>query len=135
VSPAKFVLSGRRLHERCVRAEQAKRKGARCTRPIALRVTFVLNETVRVSFLVRPVVTGRGCVRETSANLRSRHCPLLIAIGKIWTRNGRSGTNAFSWSGKVGSRSVGPGRYRLSAWPSANRTALPSHSVSFELGR
>ena len=76
---------------------------------------YSLSEPARVVFAIEQKTTGRRsgrkCVKQTKRNRRKKKCTLWVKRGAIG-RNGALGANTKPWSGKLGSKALGPGSYR-----------------------
>jgi VCBS repeat-containing protein len=92
--------------------------------PVAARAkrgtkfTFTLSEASRVVFTFQLKVKGRKvgtkCVRATSKNKKGhKACTLLVRFGSFAVQ-GKKGVNTKSFSGKIGKKSMKPGKYRAS---------------------
>jgi VCBS repeat-containing protein len=79
--------------------------------------TFVysLSEQSRVVFTIEQKATGRRvgtrCQRPTSRNRKRRRCTRYVVIGRF-AQDGDAGTNRKAFSGKIGRRTLRPGKYR-----------------------
>lgn len=84
------------------------------------KLSFTLSEAARVTVEVERKADGRRvkvggkrrCVKRTKANAAKRRCTRYVAVGLLSTP-GKSGANTLKLSGKVGGRTLRPGRYRL----------------------
>ena len=59
---------------------------------------------------------GRSCVKRTTRLRRARSCTRYVAVGKF-KRTGTFGANSFRFTGRIGGKTLKPGRYRLVATP------------------
>ena len=79
-------------------------------------IRLALSENAGVRIDVLRVATGRRagkrCVKPTHANRRARHCTRLLRMGTL-ARAGKQGANRFAFSGRLGTRALAPGHYRL----------------------
>jgi hypothetical protein len=79
--------------------------------------TFVygLSEDARVLFTIEQVTKGRKvgskCVKPTKSNRKKRSCTRYVKIGSF-AQDGVQGTNSKAFSGKIGRRTLKPGKYR-----------------------
>jgi VCBS repeat-containing protein len=79
--------------------------------------TFVysLSEAARVVFTIEQRASGRRvgskCVRPTKRNATRRACTRYVKIGSF-AQDGAAGTNRKAFSGKIGRKTLKPGRYR-----------------------
>jgi hypothetical protein len=94
--------------------KKAKPKG-----PVGTTVTFSLSEggTVTVKFAVEQLTTGRKagkrCVKQTAANKGKAKCTLVKKLAGGFSDEGTTGQNHFKFSGRLGSKALKPGRYKL----------------------
>jgi PKD repeat protein len=100
---------------------------ARARTPLAARRTpapkrgtvirLTLSEAASVRIVIQREATGRRsgkrCVKATRANRKHKRCTQLISVGTL-TRAGKSGRSTIAFSGRLGSKALAPGRYRLS---------------------
>jgi hypothetical protein len=91
--------------------------------PVGTRYAFTLNEsaTVRLAFTMR--ATGRRvkhrCVAVSSrARIRTPRCTRWVFAGTL-TVAGKTGANQVTFRGRVGRRTLAPGRYRVTFTASA----------------
>jgi hypothetical protein len=94
-------------------ASRAKKRPA----PVGSKVTYALSAAGTVSFTVeRKLVgrqVGRKCVPKTRANATKKKCALFKPVKGPFSAAGTSGLNRFTFSGRVGNKSLKPGPYRL----------------------
>jgi hypothetical protein len=83
------------------------------------RVSFRLTEAARVNFTVERRLLGRRvgkrCLKPTRANRTRRACVRYVKSSGGFTRAGKTGLNRFRFTGRLGGRKLGLGRYRLAA--------------------
>lgn len=105
--------------------------------PRGTTLHYTLSEAATVRILISRVVSGRrrdGTCRASSRALRrAPRCRRMRAVGTL-TRRGHSGHNATSFSGRLGRRSLAPGRYQaqVSATDASGTKAQP-RTVSFTI--
>ncbi len=137
VSPRTFSLSGRRVGGRCVKATRKNRQRPRCSRPVRLRVSYRLNAPARVTFTITRQLSGRlvrrSCVKPTRKNRKRRSCTRLVRMRGSLAVTGKSGSNRFTFNGRIGGHRLGPGRYRLTVTPTINGQAGAAQTVPFAL--
>jgi hypothetical protein len=125
VSPRKFSLAGRRVHGRCVKPTKKNSAGAHCRRAIRLGVSYTLNVGGTVTFTLQRIVPGRKvgsrCVKPTAKNKRRPKCTRVVTMRGRITRAGKAGANRFTFNGRIGGHTLGPGSYRLSATPGGGK--------------
>jgi CSLREA domain-containing protein len=92
-------------------------------------VSIFTVQRARPGFLV-----GKTCAdkRPRHARGRVRACTRYVAVGKF-THSDAKGTNSFRFTGRVGSRPLAPGRYRLSATPRAGSLTGKTVSIGFSV--
>lgn len=84
------------------------------------KLSYTLSEAARVTVAFerrapgrRVKVAGRRrCVKPTKANAAKPRCTRHVAAGKL-QRDGKAGANTLKLTGKVGRKTLKPGRYRL----------------------
>jgi hypothetical protein len=135
VSPSRFSLLGRKVGERCVKPTRKNRAHKRCRLPIKLRVSYTLNVAASVTFALKLQAAGRDirghCVKPTKTNRKHKTCTRFLPVrGKI-TLAGAAGADHFTFNGKIGGQSLGPGTYQLIATPTGGK----SMNVTFKIVR
>jgi hypothetical protein len=91
---------------------------------------YTLSESARVVFTIDRAVAGRkvkgDCRRLARANRRKPRCTRYEVLGRF-AQQGVAGPNSKLWSGKIGTRSAAPGRYRatLAATDAAGNPSRP----------
>jgi hypothetical protein len=109
-------------------ARQAGRRRGRA--PDGTTITWMLNDRATVRLSVQKVVAGRRvggrCVAATAGNRRGRACTRTVPVGTL-KRAAITGENTVRFSGRVGTRTLKPGRYRITvrATATGNRTTPP----------
>jgi DNA-binding beta-propeller fold protein YncE len=83
------------------------------------KVSYRLSEPAQVSFTVQVVVAGRRtgvrCLAVRRSNRSRRRCDRYRTLAGRFTHVGAQGRNVFRFSGRLRSRRLPAGRYRLSA--------------------
>ena len=125
VVPRSFSLAGRLVKRHCVAQTRKDRGDRACRRPIALAVSYSLNQASAVTFTVASQQPGREvrriCVKPTCKNRKGRKCTRVVKLpGKI-TQSGMMGANRFTFIGKIGGRRLGAGSYTLTLTPSGGK--------------
>jgi hypothetical protein len=117
-------------------ARQAKAAKRRGRAPDGTTITWMLNDRATVRLSVQKVVAGRRvngrCVAVTLASKRrGSACTRTVAVGTL-KRAAIKGENTVRFSGRVGKRTLRPGRYRITvrATGSGNRTT-PAKTLAF----
>lgn len=86
--------------------------------PVGATVDFTLSGAATVAFSVEKRLSGRQvgkkCVATTRANRGKAKCPFFKREGSF-NQAGTAGLNRFKFSGRVGKKTLRPGRYRLVA--------------------
>jgi hypothetical protein len=126
-----------RPHRFAVASGPTRRSRHSRSAPGGATITYTLSEPARLTFLVEGAAAGRkkgrSCVRATHRLRHARPCVFLLRKGAL-TASGHRGVNRLAFSGRIGRRSLSPGRYRLAvtATDSAgNRSA--AKTVSFTI--
>jgi hypothetical protein len=132
-SPHTFTLTGRLVGRRCEGITRANRHHRRCTRRIAVKVSYTLNVTARVTLTIERTAPGRvvkgRCVAPNRANRHHRRCTRVTARATL-TRASKAGANSFVLPRRIGHLQLGPGSFRLLATPSAGgRTGKQQHAT------
>lgn len=89
--------------------------------PVGTTVTYFVSAPATVEFTVERVTKGRKvggkCKKATRANRDRKKCPFFRALKPSFTHsgihNGVVAGNSFKFSGRLGSKALRPGRYRL----------------------
>lgn len=97
---------------------------------------FRLDRAASVRLAFSQIAAGRrvnaNCVKQTTANRRKRRCDRYLARGTV-NLAGKAGANAYAFRGKLGGRSLKPGRYRVEVTAQADgKTSAPT-SVRFTI--
>jgi hypothetical protein len=119
VSPRRLSLAGRQVHGHCVSPTHGNRFLHPCREALRLHLSFHLSTTGNVTIELARLISGRevhgGCVKPTRANRKDPHCTRLINLPGRVVRGAAAGATRI----KLAHRALSPGRYRLSAFPSA----------------
>jgi len=87
--------------------------------PRGATVSFWLSEASAVRFTVQRKTTGRKvggkCVKRRRSNRDHRRCTRWVRKPGSFTIDGDPADNDFKFRGRVGGRTLAPGRYRLNA--------------------
>ena len=100
-------------------------------RPIGTRVSFTLSEPSAVKFTVQRKTSGRRvsgkCRTRTRKNRTKPKCTLWKNVTGSFTVPGKTGTNTFTFRGRLGGKKLRPGSYRLNgtATDPAKNKSLP----------
>jgi hypothetical protein len=82
-------------------------------------VTFRLNQRATVTFTVQRAHPGREtgdrCRRDSGAHPKARRCVIWSALPGHFRVQGKRGSNRFTFTWRIGGRTLGPGEYRLVA--------------------
>jgi Bacterial Ig domain len=88
---------------------------------VGTTVFFTLSEPATVRFSVQRRATGRGgnvggkCRKPNGRNQHGALCNLWVRVKGSFTVFGRAGTTNFRFGGRIGGRTLEPGRYRLNS--------------------
>jgi hypothetical protein len=125
-------------------AQAAAKKRKRKKAKVGTTVSYTLNEAATVTFTVQRRTTGRKvkkkgkkarCVARTRKNRRKRKCTRYVKLKGSFTQAGKAGKNRFKFSGRLRSRKLKPGRYKLIATPSAGGQKGKARSKAFRIVR
>jgi hypothetical protein len=109
ITPPKFVAAN-------LGGAVISKKGKKA--PVGATVFFAVNAPATVTFKAERRTTGRKvgkkCVKQTKANRGKAKCALLKPVKGSFTVAGVAGPNTFKFSGRIGNRTLGPGKYMLS---------------------
>jgi hypothetical protein len=121
VLPHRTSLAGRKVTGRCVKPTKHNRHAKHCRRPIKLRIGYTLNGATTVTFTLKRRASGRRvkgrCVKRTQKNKKHPRCTRVLSVAGAISRTGIAGANQFTWRGKIGGHTLGPGTYELTAAP------------------
>ncbi len=80
-------------------------------------VRYTLTAAAPVNFTVERALKGRRvggkCRKQTAADRGKKKCVRYRALKGGFTHQGAAGENKFGFSGRIGSRALAPGKYRL----------------------
>jgi hypothetical protein len=83
------------------------------------KVSYKLSEPATVGFTVERALSGRRagghCVKPKRSNRRAKPCTRHQALSGGFTHRGKAGPNRFTFNGRLRSRKLSAGRYRLRA--------------------
>jgi virginiamycin B lyase len=121
------------------RAFRAAKAGASISAKVGTKVTYRLSISASARFTVEKESVGRKkgkkCVKPTRGNRRAKKCKLYKAVRGSFTHNGKAGSNSFKFSGRVGRKSLRPGRYRLVAIATVGSSKSAVKQASFKIVR
>jgi IPT/TIG domain len=93
--------------------------GSIIARRLGTRVSYRLSEAATTTFHVQRVLQGRRsdghCAAPSRRNRRAPRCTRLTAIAGSFKQSAAAGADSLSFSGRLGSRDLPPGSYRLLA--------------------
>lgn len=102
-------------------------------------VNFTLDKSEEIRFTVVKVLPGRTqkghCVALTTRRRDAKPCTRVISLPGSFTRSGATGKNRFRFTGRLASRRLRPGNYRLTATPSADGTTGSPSTTRFQITR
>lgn len=116
----------------------ARRGASTAARSVGALVSYVDSEPATTTFTVQRAGAGRRaggrCVASARRNRGRARCTRYVSVGSF-AHADAAGANRFRFTGRVGGRTLAPGRYRLQAIPtnSAGR-GLPAYR-NFEVKR
>jgi hypothetical protein len=121
--PAEGELRGLTIDPRRFRAagsgEAVLSRIRKPSAPVGARVSYTLTAAATVLFKVERKTVGRRvrgkCVKRTKANAARKKCRLFKLVKGSFVDAGAAGNNRFKFSGRLGSKALKPGFYRLVA--------------------
>jgi streptogramin lyase len=96
-------------------------------------LTYMLSEDAKVTLAIERVLPGRKkgatCGKPSRSNRKAKKCTRFVPQGTL-TRTGQRGQNAVPFSGRIGSKALKPGNYRvgISGTDAAGNTGLPQYA-------
>jgi hypothetical protein len=94
---------------------EAARASARGRAPGGTTFRFTLSEPARVTIVLERALpgrrAGRRCIKPSQANRRRAKCTRWVKVTSLRV-DGKRGGNALAFSGRVGRRALGAGRFR-----------------------
>jgi putative Ig domain-containing protein len=137
LSARTFSLAGRYVKGRCVNPTPKNAAYQRCPRPIKLSVSYTLKRPATVTITLKRLQPGRKvrgrCLNTTINGNKHPNCARLTTVpGKI-TRVSGAHASRFTFDGKIGGHTIGPGTYRLTVGPSAGGHAGSPQTVTFKI--
>jgi hypothetical protein len=137
VSSQRVSIAGRKVGGRCVKPTKQNKRHKYCRRPVKLKVTYTLNVAATITLTLKQRAPGRKvkgrCARQTKKNHKQARCTRLVAVPGSITLAGKAGANAFTFTGRIGGRKLGPGGYQLTASPTANGHTGTPQTVTFKV--
>jgi virginiamycin B lyase len=119
------------------RSFRAAKAGASVSAKVGAKVTYRLSAAGSVKFTVQKETKGRKkgkkCVKETKRNRKAKKCKLYKAVRGSFTHSGKAGSNSFKFTGRVGGKSLKPGKYRLVATAGSSKSGVKQ--TSFKIVR
>lgn len=111
---------------------------ASIARKFGANVSFKLKAPALVTFRVQRPADGRKgkggrCVKPTAKNSGHKKCTRWVTLKGSFSIVGKTGTNKFKFRGRIGGKTLKPGKYRLGLTPSiAGRNGKPRY-VKFRI--
>ncbi len=137
VFPRTFSVAGRKLNGRCVKATTKNKRHKSCRLPFKLRITFKVNEAAGVTLTVKLHAPGRKvnrrCVAPSNKNKKRGKCTRLVGVHGAITRSATTGTNSFTFNGRIAGHTLGPGTYQLTITATANGHTSTPRTATFKL--
>ena len=138
VSPHTFTLTGRLVKGRCAALTRADRHRRRCTRPLALKVSYALSLAASVTVTIERTAPGRlvqgHCQAATRAERRHRRCTRTTARGTM-TVTGKAGAGSFRLGARIGRLKLSAGSYRLLVTPIDAAGTGTHQRATFQIAR
>ena len=92
------------------------------------KIQFKLNETARIAIVFARertgIKVGRSCVVTRRKHRHGKQCTRYVPAGSLTRRSEPAGAISIAFSGRLGSKALAPGRYRLTL----TATNPPGHS-------
>jgi hypothetical protein len=126
-----FAVDPKGAAEKAVAAAARAKKGT--------KFVYRMSEASRVVFTIERRQAGRRvgktCRKPSATNRRRKACTRFVSVGRF-AHNASAGTNSHKFSGKIGKRRLGRGRYRatLRAKDPAGNASSPKR-LSFRVVR
>jgi hypothetical protein len=103
-------------------------------------VTYTLNQPASVRFGIRRRLSGRRgshgrCVKPTHANRHHAGCTRFVSVRGSLTRPGAASPNRFRFTGRLNGHKLAPGRYVLTATPTAGGRIGTTRTTPFRIVR
>jgi virginiamycin B lyase len=118
---------------------RAAKAGASISAKVGAKVSYRLSMAASTKFTVEKESTGRKkgkkCLKQTRRNRKARKCKLYKAVRGSFSHSGTAGANTFKFSGRVGGKSLKPGRYRLVAVATAGSSKSTVKQTNFKIVR
>jgi hypothetical protein len=107
--------------------------------PIGSTLRFTLSGAAAVTFTAARLVPGRHvkgtCVKPTRRNAKASRCTRTVPVRGSFTIQGVAGANSARFTGRVAGHKLKPGRYVLTASPSAGGLTGASQTARFRIVR
>jgi virginiamycin B lyase len=121
------------------RSFKAAKAGASISAKVGAKVTYRLSMAASTKFTVQRETAGRKkgkkCVKQTPRNRKAKKCKLYKSVRGSFTNSGKAGSNSFKFTGRVGGKSLKPGRYQLVAIATAGSSKSTLKRASFKIVR
>jgi hypothetical protein len=120
---------------------RAAPKGASITKKAktGTKVAYSLSSAASTRFTVESVQTGRKsgkkCAKPTGKNKKGRKCTRYVLVKGSFKHTGKAGSNSFKFSGRVRSKRLSPGKYRLVAVASGGGKQSKPKRANFKIVR
>jgi hypothetical protein len=94
---------------------------ARTGTTISYRVSLAAVTTFRVERALPGMRRGKRCVKPGRHTRRGKQCTRYVLVRGRFTHTDTAGLDRFRFTGRIGGRTLKPGRYRLDATPQAGK--------------
>jgi hypothetical protein len=121
----------------------AKKSGRKAKKGVKYKtsITYTLSEPAAVVMTFAQKTKGRkvgkSCKKQTAKNVKGHAaCTLWVTVGSL-SRNAPVGASAVAFTGKVGKKTLKPGKYRVqlvATDPSKNRSAAKTLNFTVNVG-
>ena len=94
---------------------------ARTGTTISYRVSVAAVTTFRVERALAGVKRGKRCVKPGRRSRRGKRCTRYVLVPGRFMHTDTAGLDSFRFTGRIGGKTLKPGRYRLDATPQAGK--------------
>ena len=107
--------------------------------PYGTTFTTTVNRAATLTYSFAALRPGRvvrhHCVKPTAQNRHARRCTRDVGLGRLIRRPAKAGAVALTFRGRLGHRTLAPGRYRLTITATAPSNPRRTRRISFAIVR